>query len=357
MDFLVGFLAGLIVGAAVVAVFLSLRARAGAQQMRDAFASLSAEALDASSRRLAEQAGAVLDGKKALVDQTFTTMEERLEQVRSLLQKVESQRQQDFGRLTGSVSQLAATTGELHRMLASTQRRGAWGERMAADVLRLAGLEEGVNYHRQDPDSASSGRERADFTFLLPNGLVANMDVKFPLESYKAFLDAGGDEERLAARAALAAAVRGHVRDVAGRGYVDPEVPTVPYCIVFIPSEQIFALVMEESPDLMDESLRRRVVLCSPLTLFAMLAVIRQAAENANVTQTADEIVALVGEFSRQWAKYNEEMDKLGQRIDGAAAQFEVVRGTRTNVLQKNIDKIEGLRSARELSADATSHP
>lgn len=353
MDFLLGLLLGLILGAGVAAVVMSLRSRSGAQRMRDAFAALSAEALDASSKRLTEQAGAVLDGKKALVDQTFAAMGERLEQVRELLQKVESQRQQDFGRLTGSVSQLAATTGELHRMLASTQRRGAWGERMAEDVLRLAGLLEGVNYRKQDAQSAQGGRERPDFTFLLPNDLVANMDVKFPLESYKAYLDAGTDEHRLASRRALAGAVRGHVRDVAGRGYVDPDVPTVPYCIVFIPSEQIFTLVMEESPDLMDEALQKRVVLCSPLTLYAMLAVIRQAAENANVVRTADEIVSLVAEFCRQWGRYNEEMDKLGQRLDSAAEQYEKLRATRTNVLQRLMDKIEGLRSARALPGES----
>ena len=346
MEFLIGFLSGLIVGAVIALLFIPRRARGADQQMRDAFAALSAEALEASSRRLSEQAGAALDGRKALVDQAFAAMGERLEQVRALLARVESQRQQDFGRLSGSVTQLAATTGELHRMLASSQRRGAWGERMAEDVLRLAGLTEGVNYRKQDPDAASSGR--ADFTFLLPSGLVANMDVKFPLESYKAYLDAGGDEDRASARQSLAAAVRGHVRDVAGRGYIDPAASTVPYCIVFIPSEQIFSLVMEESPDLMDESLHKRIVLCSPLTLYAMLAVIRQAAENANVMRTADQIVSLVGEFSRQWARYNEEMDKLGQRIDAAAGQFETLRTTRTNVLQKITDKIEGLRSAPE---------
>jgi DNA recombination protein RmuC len=228
---------------------------------------------------------------------------------------------------------------------------------MAEDVLRLAGLEEGLNYLKQDADSAQGPRERADFTFLLPSGLRANMDVKFPLESYKAYLDAPDDAARQAGRRALAGAVRNHVRDVAGRGYIDPQVPTVPYCIVFIPSEQMFSLAMEEAPDLMDESLRRKVVLCSPLTLYAMLAVIRQAAENANVLRTADQIVALVGEFSRQWGKYNEEMDRLGQRMEAASSQYQVVRTTRTNVLQRLMDKVDGLRSARTLEPDPPSSP
>ena len=37
------------------------------------------------------------------------------------------------------------------------------------------------------------------------------------------------------------------------------------------------------------------------------------------------------------------EMDRLGQRIDQAARQFEVVRTTRSNMLQRPLDRIEGL--------------
>ena len=51
---------------------------------------------------------------------------------------------------------------------------------------------------------------------------------------------------------------------MAGRGYIDPASPTVNYVIVFIPSEQIYALVLAAQPDLIDEALGKRVVLASP---------------------------------------------------------------------------------------------
>lgn len=348
MDYVLVFLVGAMVGAAVALILSAVRARRADAQLRESFTALAAEALDASSKRLAEQAGAVLDGKKALVDQTFTAMQERLEQVRTTLQRVETERKQDFGRLSGAVSQLATTAGELHRVLASTQRRGAWGERMAEDVLRLAGLEEGTNYRKQSAEAAGGG-DRPDFTFLLPNNLLVNMDVKFPLEDYKAYLDADTEAERSDCLKALTAAVRRHVRDVAGRGYIDPKAPTVPYVIVFVASEQMYSLVLSAGPDLMDDALRQKVVLCSPLTLYAMLAVIRQAAENANIARTADQIVALVAEFSRQWALYNQEMDKLGRHLRQTQEQFDLVRMTRSNVLQRVTDKIEGLRTRSAL--------
>ena len=353
-DFIIGFTLGAVIGAAIAVVVGVLRSRAGdrqaaeaLQQMRETFAALAGEALDANSQRLTQQAATTLEGKKALIDQAVKTVNERLEQVRGVLQRVEGDRKHDFGRLSSSISGLTVTAAKLHEMLASTQRRGAWGERMAEDVLRLAGLQEGVNYSKQSSADAESGRP--DFTFFLPNDLKVNMDVKFPLERYKAYIDAESDEDRAVEMRQLVQAVRGHVRAVAARGYIDPKVPTVPYVLVFLPSEQVFSLVLQAEPDLIDEALRKRVVLSSPLTLYAMVSVIRQAAEHANIMQTANEIVTLLGQFTQQWAKYNEALDKLGKNIEAVTTQFKIVRETRTNMLQRPVDKIEQLRTARGL--------
>ena len=346
-SFILGFVLGALIGAGVAVVVGIARGPAAERQNREAFASLAGEALDANSRRLGEQAAAMLEGKKALIDQAIAGVSERLEHVRRLLQQVEAERKQDFGRLSSSVSSLSSTTGELHKMLASTQRRGAWGERMAEDVLRLAGMQEGINYTKQS--SAEAERGRPDFTFNLPNDLKVNMDVKFPLERYKAYLDAQTDDARAAEQGQLVTAVRNHVKEVAGRGYIDPKVPTVPYVIVFVPSEQIYSLVLEAQPDLLDEALHRKVVLASPLTLYAMLAVMRQAAENANIMKAADEVMTLLSQFYQQWQKYNEAVDTLGKRIDSVKDQFEAVRRTRSDMLQKPLDKIEEIRQSRAL--------
>jgi len=252
--FIYGFILGALLGSALAIVISLVRKRAAQRQLRDTFSALATEALDANTRRLTEQTAALLEGKKELIDQAVAGANERMEQIRRLLQQVETERKQDFGRLSSSVASLSTTTGELHKMLASTQRRGAWGERMAEDVLRLAGLQEGVNYTKQSAEQAESGRP--DFTFNLPNDLKVNMDVKFPLERYKAYLDAETDERRTAELKQLTTAVREHVRAVAARGYIDPSVPTVPYVIVFIPSEQIYSLVLDSQADLIDEPTR-----------------------------------------------------------------------------------------------------
>jgi len=341
MEYFIGFVVGVIVGAAITLVVAYVRGRAAGRQMRETFAALAAEALDANSRRLADAAAAQLEGKKALVDQSVKAVNDRLEQVRQVIQKIEAERKQDLGQLSGSVASLSATAGELHKMLASTQRRGAWGERMAEDVLRLAGLQEGINYSKQSAAEAESGKP--DFTFFLPNNLKANMDVKFPLAAYKAYIDAETDDGREAALHQLVADVRNHIRAVAGRGYIDPKAPTVNYAIVFLASEQVYGLVLSAQPDLIDEAMQKKIVLASPLTLYAMLAVVRQAAENANVMKTADEVITLLGQF------YKQEVDRLGSQLATVSKTYETLRTTRTNMLRKPLDKIEDIRTARGL--------
>lgn len=349
---------GLVVGAAVVAAVWMLYARASrrhSEQMRDAFAAMAAEALDANSRRLAEMAGASLEAKRALIDQSVAAVNERLERVRAFLQQVEAERQKHYGELATSLAALSGTTELLRKALAGSRRVGEWGERMTEDVLRMVGMHEGVNYRKQSAEDAESGKP--DFTFLLPGELVVNMDVKFPLDKCLEYLDAADEEGRKAKAKEFVAAVRGHLRAVASRGYVDPAGGTVNYVIVFIPNEQIYSLAMELEPGLMDEALKRRIVLCGPLTLYAMLAVIRAAAENANIMRTAGEVIGLLGAFNKQWQRYKEAMDMMGKRIDDARKEYEGLVGTRTRMLERPLEKIEELRTRAGLEADELSLP
>jgi hypothetical protein len=184
---------------------------------------------------------------------------------------------------------LTATAGALREVLASPKARGQWGERMADDVLRLAGLVEGVSYVKQ---RSTPHGTIPDITFLLPGGQVLHMDVKFPVANYVRCLEAATDGERDALRTAFLRDVRARVRELTGRGYVDPAGGTLDYVLLFLPNEAIYSYVHEHDAALLDDALRQKVVLCSPLTLYAVLAVVRQAAESAALERTSGEVLA-----------------------------------------------------------------
>jgi DNA recombination protein RmuC len=283
-----------------------------------------------------------------LADHQLASMSAQLEKVDGLMRALERDRRGAFGRLANELQRqheglnaLTENTRQLREALASSKARGQWGERMAEDVLRLAGMLEGVNYRKQ---ASLAGAGRPDYTFLLPNDLVLHMDVKFPLDNYVRYLEAEGAVERTARREQFLRDVRARVKELSGREYLDARSETIDCLLLFIPNENVYAFVNEHDRQLLDDALRNKIVLCSPLTLYAVLAVIRQAVDNFRLERTTDEILALLGEFATQWEKYALQLDRVQHRFDGVAKEYATLMTTRHRALQRPLDKIESLR-------------
>ena len=177
------------------------------------------------------------------------------------------------------------------------------------------------------------------------------MDVKFPLNNYLAYLDADNDTERSNLKNQFIKDVRTRIKEVTSRDYINPAENTVDYVIVFIPNEQVYSFINENDSSIMDDALRNKVILCSPVTLYAILAIIRQAIDNFNLEKTAAEILSLLGEFNKQWNNFKEGMDKMGNRLDDAQKEFQKLVTTRTNQLERPLLKIDSIRNDNRLQA------
>ncbi len=299
-----------------------------------------------------------LDGKKELIDQTFQTIDKTLMDMQKRIDEVGkgnvavSTLVQQHGEIT---ARLKETTERLSHALASSKKRGEWGERMAEDIVRLVGMTEGINYVRQRTLEGSSGRP--DYTFLLPNNLRVNMDVKFPLDNYMHYLRADSDHDRRRYKEELLKNTRVMIRQVTGREYINPSDNTVDYVIVFIPNEQVYSFINEAEPTIIDEALRQKVILCSPFTLYAVLAVIRQAVENFNLEGTASEILKLLAEFSKQWTAYKERFKLMGDRLDAARKEYDILLTTRGNMLERPLKKIEELSGQQDIDPEGSPCP
>lgn len=298
-------------------------------------------------RRLGSQE---LDGKKTLIDQQVGNMRAELTKLTELLHEVERERREHVGELTTQLREagrhtqvLAETTHSLREALSSTTARGQWGERMAEDVLRLADFIENVNYRKQR--AAVGGHGIPDFTFFLPNDLVVHMDVKFPLDNYVRYVESESDLDRKRYRDDFLRDVRGRVKELSTREYVDPAGGTVDFVLLFIPNEQLYTFIHETDEAIVQDASRQRVVLCSPLTLLAVLALIRQTCENFQLARRSDEILGLLGHFFEQWEKFVGQMDTLGKRIDSTSREYEALVGTRKRMLEKRIGEINALRN------------
>ena len=337
--------------------------------VRDVVSGASAQALASSSENFlaraatrldqySQRSDAVLEAKRQAIGGDMAKVTEQLGKVEGLLAGIESERARQFGALGRALSEatertgaLQQTTEELRRALASTKARGQWGEQMADNVLSLLGLREGIDYERQR--TVEGGRSRPDFTFRLPRGLRVNMDVKFPFDNYQLYLLAADAGAQAAALKAFLADVRNRVREVTARDYIDTAAGTVDYVLVFIPNEQVFAFIQENDPSIVEEAFRRKVIMCSPFTLYALLAVIHRAVGVFALERRSHDVLRVVADLRKAWDQYRESMDRMGRHIESVRGEYDRLSSTRRSKLDRMFDRIGALEAGADDAIDA----
>lgn len=294
-----------------------------------------------------------LDEKRAAVENAVVKLSERLKDYEVLVRQFEAERQQKYGSLekglkdaADQTAKLASSTESLRALLDNSRARGQWGERMADDILRAAGLQEGVQYKKNRALDTST--VRPDFTFLLPEGKKLNMDVKFPLDNWLRLTHAQTPEDKTRFKKEFERDVKARIKEVTSRGYVSPEEGTLDYVLLFIPNEQVYAFIQEAFPGLGDEALSQKVVLCSPFTLYAVLGVVRQAFDHFHFTQATQEVLKLIGQFGSTYETFKTRFVKLGDALGKARQTYDEIEQTSFKRLDGAVAKIERVRKGEE---------
>lgn len=338
---------------------------AALSQMKESFSSLSFEALARSQEELIKQAKEQLghsqsladskfDLKKDMIDEKVMRMHKEYDQISELIKQLEKDRSIQHGELTAALKNvnnetaaLAMTANSLKEVLSNSQTRGQWGERIAEDILKMAGFIENINYVKQ---RSVKGGGRPDFTFLLPKEYTLNMDVKFPLENYTRYLQASNSQDSDQYKKTFLKDVKMRIKELTTREYISIDDHTVDLVLLFVPNEQIFAFIQAEAPELLDEGIKHKIVCCSPMTLFAVLAVVRQSVDNFAIEETSNEILGLMATFKKQWKAYLDRFDAMGKKLQEAQIEYEKLSSTRRRLLDKPVEKLDAIRQQRNIS-------
>ncbi len=349
LAFSIGIVIGLIVGAIAIGFFLERRrardreqaAAALAQDRELAVAALAQDrerAADAFKSMALEQ----LDSTKSnLIKATNEKLDEftkPLDKLKETTDKLEGAYRESSSR----VENLGEKVGELTGLLGSNQARGGWAEQQVLQLIGSMGLIEDVDYTRQDKSSLSDD-SRPDFTFRLPDKKVVNLDVKFPWANYAKYLESEGDDEdqRLRVKKDFYRDVKNHINAVHERGYANPQGGTVDFALIYIPNEGIFRTMhLDGESQVFEEAMKKKIVLCSPITLYAILSMIRQAVENFNMSERAGELQKHFLEFRKQWENYSVKVEALGRDLRLAQNKYDEIVGVRERQLMKPVDNI-----------------
>ena len=278
--------------------------------------------------------------------QPFGSQLETLQEELALLRDLN---QRNYGSVDKAVSGLVHQTQTLNQVLSNSQKRGTWGERMLEDILTQTGLIRGINYEVQER-LAEGGKP--DFSFFLPPDRVLYLDSKFPLENYIAYFDASDDVSRNHYLAQFLVNVQQRIEELSKRDYVSQSTRSaLDYVLLFIPNEGLLGFIQQNKPRLIDEALKSRVLLCSPLNLYAFLGVVRQATDSFHMEQSSNEVLRLLHTFSKNWKNYLKQLELIQSRFDQIQDGLrKVTTGKVMTNLRRPVEDIERLVVARGLA-------
>ncbi|MBI2464806.1 DNA recombination protein RmuC [Candidatus Shapirobacteria bacterium] len=297
---------------------------------------------------LVKQANEKLDdkNKQSQIDllNKKDSIEKMVKQVLDQLNSVERERVSSFTGLRDAIEstskitkELSATTEGLKRTLSSDRMRGAFGEKVAEDLLKQSGFVIGTDYSKQE----SFEQGRPDFTIYLPDKTKINIDAKFPYANIVKMSETENLDQKAQFLKSFEGDIKRKITDVSSRNYINPEDNTVDFVVVFIPNEMIFSFIYEKFPNILEEAFNKKIVFAGPFSFTAILRMVRQAYENFRFQKNVKGIITQIKIFETEFVKYNEEFSKLGDRIDSLHKQYNEVGSTRTKKLQKVIDKIK----------------
>ena len=325
----------------VAALVASVRSAVEAEMRKTA-----QETLQATSQQSAEffaAQSATLEGKTRSMLAPFEEQIKGLSVSVNTLQTTYSQEQGTISQLATQITTLQSTTTTLTNSLKSPTARGSWGENQLRNVIQLAGMESYCDYTEQFTGGEGESDQRPDVVVHLPNGAMIAIDSKAPLSAYLRMQDATDVPTKEIELKNHAKLMRDHMKNLSDKKYWNQFPQSPDFVVMFIPGEGFVSDAMRSDPSLLDDAMKSRVLVASPVNLLALLFAVAKGWQAHSIAEHAKEVAALGTLLYERVGTVLEFVGTMGKNL-----------GTATTAYNEMVGSIEGrmlvtLRKFRDL--------
>lgn len=297
---------------------------------------LAAAVLDASRQvgaDLADQnsrdAAARLEVQKASLQDVVGGVQAKLEELGQSVTKagtaqVESTTKllTQLGNVTTATGELRERTGQLTSALTGGSTRGRWGEFQLQRIIEVAGLTPHVTWQTQVQENSGKGAQRPDLLIHIPDSRVLVVDAKAPALVFdEDAADAPTDET-------YAKLLRGHIKALSKKDYVEGIPNAVGHVFLFLPSEAAYAGALRADPGMLEFAADNRVAVVAPSTLLSALTVVTSVWTQFEANKHTEEAIEQARQLHKRLGVFAGHLTKVGVGLDKVVKDFNKAVGS-----------------------------
>lgn len=210
----------------------------------------------------------------------------------------------------------------LQNVLSNPKQRGVLGEYYLGSVLENVLPPEQFKLQHKIGRGEDGKDMVVDAAIFLQDDKILPVDSKFSLENYNRLVETKDVATKANIIKQFKADLKSRIDETSK--YIQPNMGTMDFAFMFIPSEAIYydllvnkiGAMQTSSQDLIEYAFReKRVIIVSPTSFLAYLQTVLQGLRSLQIEDQAKEIQKRVGQLGKHIGNYDEYMHKLGNSL------------------------------------------